>query len=384
MKLARQQNEKVVRELADLINETKVGREASQAAVEHNRATFGKGTGKMKATLFGKVLASISKDGRAGRDGDGDGILDEGKDGGGSGSGGSGRGSEFGSDRANAGRFAAKSPLSIGRDESSWSEYEHAASSLNAAPPEVARDLADGKIDASLAARHVLAERQLNDYGQEDQNVKPSYVSSFPKDDKKWGTDHKLVDAFRSIPSDKLSYLARGGSKDGAFIGRSSLANRYLDRTGKPVRRKEALESNGFESFSKTLGKSFPFTKADDDKQIIYGWASVIKQDGKMVVDLQGDMIDEPELVKAAHEYITNARVAKMMHNGSQIGEVVESIVFTDDLQKALGIDLGKSGWFIGMKINDANIWKNQVKTGKMLAFSVGGSGQRVAVEPEA
>jgi hypothetical protein len=62
------------------------------------------------------------------------------------------------------------------------------------------------------------------------------------------------------------------------------------------------------------------------------------------------------------------------MHDGKQIGEVVESVVLTHDLQKALGIDLQKVGWFIGMKILDDETWA-KFKDGTFKAFSIGGSG---------
>jgi hypothetical protein len=51
-------------------------------------------------------------------------------------------------------------------------------------------------------------------------------------------------------------------------------------------------------------------------------------------------------------------------------------MVFTAQKQEALGIDLGKVGWFIGMKIYDDKIWR-QVKEGKFPAFSIGGLAQR-------
>ena len=90
--------------------------------------------------------------------------------------------------------------------------------------------------------------------------------------------------------------------------------------------------------------------------------------------------------MKAAHEFVSSSRTGGYMHakgaDGSaiQVGEVVESIVFTADLQKALGIDLGRVGWFIGMHVPDAEVWK-QVRAGKMGAFSIGARGVRTAAE---
>ncbi len=110
-----------------------------------------------------------------------------------------------------------------------------------------------------------------------------------------------------------------------------------------------------------------------EELQVVWGWASVIKEDGKVVVDSQDDVISEVSLLKAAHEFVTDFRQGKVMHHGRKVATLVESVVFTDDLQKALGIDLKKIGWLIAMKVLDEDVWK-LVKNGTLQAFSIGGS----------
>lgn len=119
------------------------------------------------------------------------------------------------------------------------------------------------------------------------------------------------------------------------------------------------------------------FLKVDEDQHIAFGWASVIKEDGEIVVDSQGDMIREDVLQKAAHNFVLDERAGKVMHKGVRIADVVESVVFTEELQKVLGIDLGKVGWFIGFKVHDDKVWK-KIKSGELSMFSIGGIGQRV------
>lgn len=116
--------------------------------------------------------------------------------------------------------------------------------------------------------------------------------------------------------------------------------------------------------------------KINVDKQIVWGWALVSVEKGEPVCDLQGDVVDTEELQSAVHTTYMKGRVGKSMHSGGQVGEVVDSIVFTKDLQDALGIDLGREGWFVGMKITKASVWE-QVKSGKLTAFSIGGTGER-------
>lgn len=120
----------------------------------------------------------------------------------------------------------------------------------------------------------------------------------------------------------------------------------------------------------------------NEDERLVYGWASIIQENGQDIIDRQGDVIKSDDLVSAAHEFITEYREAKAMHKGDRIGDVVESMVFTKEVQKALGIDLGKVGWFIGMKIHDDKVWKS-FRDGELQAFSIGGSAQPVEIEQE-
>lgn len=124
----------------------------------------------------------------------------------------------------------------------------------------------------------------------------------------------------------------------------------------------------------------FEFAKADDAGRYVRGWASVISVDGKPVEDWQGDVIEMGELRKAAHAYVTRARVAKAMHQGDQVGEVVESVIIDDAFAKAIGMTDTRRGWWIGMQVHDPKVQK-QVKDGALKAFSIGGRGKRKKLE---
>lgn len=121
-------------------------------------------------------------------------------------------------------------------------------------------------------------------------------------------------------------------------------------------------------------------TKIDEDRHLVFGFFSVIEENGEVVVDKQGDIIDEETLEDAAYGFVMNARIAGEMHERRGVGDLVESIVFTKSKQKALGIDLKKVGWFGGFKITDEEVWK-KIKSGEYPAFSIGGAGVREEVE---
>lgn len=121
--------------------------------------------------------------------------------------------------------------------------------------------------------------------------------------------------------------------------------------------------------------------KMDDEQRIVYGWASVVTEDGEPVVDTQGDVISPSEMEKMANDFMLDVRKAKAMHTGGQIGEVIHSMPLTNELMKAFDIYSDKEGWLIAMKIYDDEAWAG-MKKGRFSGFSIGGkAGSREAIE---
>lgn len=126
---------------------------------------------------------------------------------------------------------------------------------------------------------------------------------------------------------------------------------------------------------------SADITKTDDDRRTVYGWASVVTKGGEDVTDRQGDVIDEVDLLDAAEEFMLSSREAGDNHGRTTgVGRAVASLVFTTDLQKALGIDLGKVGWLVGFRVDDDRVWQ-MVKSGEYSMFSIGGRARREAID---
>lgn len=119
--------------------------------------------------------------------------------------------------------------------------------------------------------------------------------------------------------------------------------------------------------------------KAESVTPIVYGWGSVVTEAGVPVVDKQGDIIDIFELRGAVHEFIAKSRNVGAMHTTFDHGEIVDSFVLPQAVQRALGFDLGREGWIVGARVTDPAIAK-RVKSGELKGFSLGGSGVREAV----
>lgn len=116
--------------------------------------------------------------------------------------------------------------------------------------------------------------------------------------------------------------------------------------------------------------------KVDDDRRLVFGWASVsIAKDGTQVVDREGDMIDPRDLEDAAYAFVLDFGEANVNHAGPVVGRVVESFVSTPDKLKALGLaeDALPVGWWAGWFIEDDVAWQG-VKDGTYKSFSIEGT----------
>lgn len=125
--------------------------------------------------------------------------------------------------------------------------------------------------------------------------------------------------------------------------------------------------------------------KTDDDKRLVFGWASVaITVDGEQLEDRQKDVIEPEDLEEAAYEYVLNFRDTGEEHVSTmrKKGKLVESCVFTEEKQQAMGIPPGTLpvGWWIGFKIEDDDAWE-RVKNGTYKMFSIEGRATREPVE---
>ena len=113
--------------------------------------------------------------------------------------------------------------------------------------------------------------------------------------------------------------------------------------------------------------------KIDEEQRVVYGWASVITDHGVAVIDSQGDIIEAAELVKATTEFMKDARIAKVMHSGEAMGEVLHSFPLVFEIAKSLMIKTDREGWIVGVYIRDEETWQ-AVKRGDLPAFSIGGT----------
>lgn len=127
----------------------------------------------------------------------------------------------------------------------------------------------------------------------------------------------------------------------------------------------------------------FKIAKSDDDRMLAFGWASVsMRVGGELVEDWQQDIVEPAELENAAYRFVELYREGGEMHERGGAAVLVESIVFTEEKMKAIGIPPGALpvGWWIGFKVLDEDVWE-KVKDGTYSMFSIEGEAERVEME---
>ena len=128
------------------------------------------------------------------------------------------------------------------------------------------------------------------------------------------------------------------------------------------------------------------FSKVDDEKRQVFGWASIVELAGEPVVDRQGDWISPDEIEKAAYAYVEKSRKGGHQHRRDEWDEpfhasdMIESIVFTDEKVAKMGLpDDFPRGWWVGYQVRDEDTWA-KVKKGEVTGFSIHGRGRRQEV----
>lgn len=127
----------------------------------------------------------------------------------------------------------------------------------------------------------------------------------------------------------------------------------------------------------------FSIRKADEERRLAFGWAYVSQDEaGNQTEDHSGDRLEPEELESAAYQFVELYREGGEMHERGGCAVLVESMVFTKEKQRALGIPDGTLpvGWWIGFKVTDEDVWV-KVRSREYLAFSIEGTAVREKIE---
>jgi hypothetical protein len=85
--------------------------------------------------------------------------------------------------------------------------------------------------------------------------------------------------------------------------------------------------------------------------------ASVSTVAGELIKDLHGDKMTTQALTEFSRDLMRGTRAGQFDHNGDNRHEVVQSLMLSDDIQKALNIDLGFEPYLVEIHFPDPDDW---------------------------
>ena len=118
-------------------------------------------------------------------------------------------------------------------------------------------------------------------------------------------------------------------------------------------------------------------SKLDEDRNLVFGWANIaLTNTNETVVDAHDHSIAEEDLETAAYIFNIASRESGEMHQGEGFGELIESVVFTDEKIEKMGLDPDSvpRAWWIGFRVPPEVFAK--VKSGELSSFSIQGLAQ--------
>jgi hypothetical protein len=119
--------------------------------------------------------------------------------------------------------------------------------------------------------------------------------------------------------------------------------------------------------------------KVDESLGLVFGFAIVCKEDGEDHFDLQGDHIPDGVMLAGSLDFAKGERVAKEMHKGDQIGDVVFMFPLTAEIAKSLDIVTKRTGLLIAMQPEDPEVLR-KFADGEYTGFSIGGAAINEAI----
>jgi len=127
---------------------------------------------------------------------------------------------------------------------------------------------------------------------------------------------------------------------------------------------------------------SYRVTKMDESLGLVIGMSIITSIDGVPYTDLQGDEVQEQDLLKTVVGFMEAGAPTDTNHNREADGRVVLSWVFDAETNKAMDVTARKHGWATGLKVSPETFAK--FKSGEYTGFSIDGTGERVPVDKSA
>ena len=118
--------------------------------------------------------------------------------------------------------------------------------------------------------------------------------------------------------------------------------------------------------------------KVDKQLGLVFGFAIVCKEDGEDHFDRQADHVPEAVMLKGSLDFAKSDRVAKEMHQGESVGDIVFMFPMTSEIAASLDIVTKRTGLLIALKPSPEVLKK--FADGEYTGFSIGGKAVNEAI----
>lgn len=129
------------------------------------------------------------------------------------------------------------------------------------------------------------------------------------------------------------------------------------------------------------IDATFTVAKVSEDPALglVFGWAMASTLDGGKTAyhDLQGDAIEEADMIKVCAEFMEGGALSDVQHDDNADGKIVFAMPLVKEVNDALGIQSDIRGLAIAMKPSPETFKRFQ--SGELRGFSIAGMGERTA-----
>lgn len=191
------------------------------------------------------------------------------------------------------------------------------------------------------------------------------------------GDDIKIMVDSKSPIDTELKVItisARLGIKALYSLNRKKILEFYFDRYKGWDTEKAAEWYSGHKSIkAQPEEQAKRFFKVNEEERIVYGVALVPWE-----IDLQGDIMTDEEVEKAAHRFVESFQNVDEMHVKSGVGTLLESYLAPVDFVMN-GVEIARGSWVLVTRA-DKKVWE-KIKSNELVGYSIGYSGQRSTEE---
>lgn len=132
--------------------------------------------------------------------------------------------------------------------------------------------------------------------------------------------------------------------------------------------------------------KSFEIEKADEERQIVFGWAYQSEDEsGERIVDHSGEFVKTDVLEDAAYVFNLDYREGDERHTETAKAQLIESFVVTPEKLEKMGLpdDALPRGWWVGFHVEDTELF-GKIRDGEYPMMSIGGRAEKAEVDADA